>query len=340
MKGRAGTAIDLTPAPSESLHFVAFSNFQTPRFIITVDTEEEFDWAGPFARDRHGTTHIPAIERFQHLCDHHGVKPAYLVDYPVATDDTAVQLLGGYVQDGRADVGVQLHPWVNPPYDEEPSVANSYASNLPPELERAKLTALYHLISKRFGVNPQIYRAGRYGAGQNTRRILMDLGLSIDTSVRSLFDYSGQGGPNYSECPLEPYWIEHGRLIELPLTTVFKGLLRAGGKRLFSTAFEAMASRGLLARTGMLERIALTPEGIPADKALKAIDIALDLGVPILNFSFHSPSLAVGNTPYVRSEAELEGLYSWWERVFAHLASLDIKPTHVDEIRAAAGISC
>jgi hypothetical protein len=339
MNGRAGTAVDVTPASPEPVRFVAFQDFRTPRFIITVDTEEEFDWSAPFSRDRHGTTHVAAIGRFQALCDDHGVRPAYLVDHPIAADDAAVALLGGFADEQRADIGVQLHPWVNPPFEEQPSIANSYACNLPPQLERAKLTALHALISDRFGCRPEIYRAGRYGAGANSRRILADLGMSIDSSVRSLFDYSGQGGPNYAECPLQPYWIEDGRLIELPLTTVFSGILRARGKRLFSRAFEAVTSRGLLARTGMLERIALTPEGIPVDKALRAIDIAIEQQVPILNFSFHSPSLAIGHTPYVRSEADLDAFYDWWKKVFAHLEKHNVKPTDVMEIKAAAGIS-
>jgi hypothetical protein len=339
MVGRVGTAVDLKPAHPEPVHFVEFAGFDSPRFIITVDTEEEFDWNAPFSPDSFGTTHVAAMDRFQKLCEENGAKPAYLVDHPIAADDGAVELLGGYVSAGTADVGVQLHPWVNPPFEEEPSVYNSYACNLPPALERAKLTALYELIAKRFGVNPQIYRAGRYGAGVNTRRILSDLGLAIDTSVRPLFDYSAQGGPDYSECALQPYWIQSGKIIELPVTSVFGGMLRSGGRRLFSRAFEAMPSRALLARTGLLERIALTPEGIPIEKAIKAVDIAIELEVPILNFSFHSPSLAVGHTPYVRNEADLEKFYDWWIKMFTHLKTRGVKSTHVDEIISAAGIS-
>ena len=336
MRGRLGAAADLNPA-RPSVRFVDFG-FDSPRFIVTVDTEEEFDWTAPFTRDRHGTTHIAAIDRFQLLCDVHSIRPAYLVDYPIANDASAVELLGGYVAQDRADVGVQLHPWVNPPFTEEISVDNSYACNLPVELERAKLTALHSLIVERFGVKPQMYRAGRYGAGPNSREILRDLGVVIDTSVRSLFDYSAQGGPNYADCPLDPYWIADGELIELPVTTVFSGAFRLAGEMLFSHVFQSLTSRGLLARSGMLERIALTPEGIPAEKAIHAIDIALEQKIPILNFSFHSPSLAIGHTPYVRNNEELERFYDWWEQVFAHLNALGVKPTHVNEIVQAAGI--
>jgi hypothetical protein len=337
MRGKTGAAIDLDPARAQPVHFVDFG-FDSPRFIVTVDTEEEFDWTAPFTRDGHGTTHVGAIDRFQQLCDAHGVRPAYLVDYPIASDAHAVELLGGYASQARADVGVQLHPWVNPPFVEEPSVHNSYACNLSPDLERAKLTALHALIVERFGVKPQMYRAGRYGAGFNSRKILRELGVAIDTSVRSLFDYTEQGGPNYANCPLEPYWIAEGELIELPVTTVFSGALRSAGKMIFSRAFESLTSRGLLARTGMLERIALTPEGIPVEKAIQAVDIALDHNIPILNFSFHSPSLAVGHTPYVRNSEDLERFYDWWVKMFAHLAARGVQPTHVNEIAFAAGI--
>lgn len=337
MRGQVGAAVDLNPARPQSVRFVDFG-FDCSRFIVTVDTEEEFDWTAPFTRDRHGTTHVAAIDRFQRLCDANGVRPAYLVDYPIANDAAAVELLGGYAADARADVGVQLHPWVNPPFTEDLNVHNSYACNLLPELERAKLTALHSLIVERFGVKPQMYRAGRYGAGPTSQKILRDLGVAIDTSVRSMFDYTGQGGPNYADCPLDPYWITEGELIELPVTTVFSGALRAAGKTIFSRAFQSLASRGLLARTGMLERIALTPEGIPAEKAIQAIDIALEQKIPILNFSFHSPSLAVGHTPYVRNNEELERFYDWWEQVFAHLNARGVRPTHVNEIAHAAGI--
>ncbi len=332
-----GAALDLNSASEHPVQFVDF-DFGTPRFIVTVDTEEEFDWTAPFTRDVHGTTHVESIERFQRLCDDNGVRPAYLVDYPIANDANAVELLGRYVSEQRADVGVQLHPWVNPPFQEEPSVANSYACNLTPELERAKLTALHTMIVERFGIKPQMYRAGRYGVGVNSLKILRELGVSIDTSVRSLFDYSGQGGPNYSDAPLEPYWIAKHELIELPVTSVFSGALKSAGKVIFSRAFETLTSRGLLARTGMLERIALTPEGIPAEKAIQAIDIGLRRKIPILNFSFHSPSLAVGHTPYVRNAEELERFYDWWVKIFAHLKARNVQPIHVNEIVRAAGI--
>ena len=82
----------------------------------------------------------------------------------------------------------------------------------------------------------------------------------------------------------------------------------------------------------MLERIPLTPEGISIDEAIRGIDIAIDDGLPLLVFSFHSPSLAPGYTPYVRSEEDLEAFYNWWRAIFAYLAKRNIAPSSVKDI--------
>lgn len=316
--------------------FAELTALGSPRFVLTVDTEEEFDWSKPFSRDGHGTTHLKEVPRFQAMCDDAGISPIYLVDYPVTQDDFGAELLGGYAKAGRAEIGVQLHPWVNPPLDEEVSARNSFACNLSPELERAKLTQLHTAIVSRMGVGPDCYRAGRYGAGLHTPEILQDLGIAIDTSVRARFDYSAEGGPNYSQCPVNPYWISRGSLLELPVTTVFGGAIRAAGNVVFGQWFESQAARSVLARSNMLERIALTPEGIPVEKAVEGIDLALREGVKVINLSFHSPSLAVGHTPYVRSEEQLEAFYEWFAKVFVHLEKSGVRPTTMAEIKAAS----
>ncbi len=325
MAGIAGNALS-----------VEFRSLPKPGFIVTVDTEEEFDWSASFTRDQHGTTHIPAIARFQALCDSYGVRPIYLVDYPIVTNADAVALLKGYVDQGRADIGIQLHPWVNPPFEEDVSSYNSYACNLPAELEKEKITNLFNIIKDRFSTHPKIYRAGRYGAGPTSIATLAELGVTIDSSVRAHFDYSAADGPNYAHSPLMPYWLIPDQMLELPLTTIFRGALRHWGFKLFPKYNHSPTLRALMARSGLLERISLTPEGIPLAKAKQAVDIAIADKLPILNFSFHSPSLAVGHTPYVRSAEDLEQFYAWWEAIFAYLSKRDVEPLGLDQIINAA----
>lgn len=337
MQDRGATTLTVdAPGFPRHGHAVDFGRHQGPKFLITVDTEEEFDWSAPFARNAHGLSHLRALPRFQRLCEDNGIVPLYLVDYPVAQDDFGSELFSGLARNGAAEIGLQLHPWVTPPFDEVVNAYNSYACNLSASVERAKLQCLYHCVRDRIGVAAIAYRAGRYGIGGATAKMLQELGIRIDTSVRPLFDYSRQGGPDFASAMLRPYWAVPDMLVELPLTSVFAGLLRHFGEAMFGRMFETASMRALLARGGMLERIALTPEGIPATKAIEAIDLAVQLDLPLLVFSFHSPSLEAGHTPYVRDAADLEQFYHWWETVFDHLAKRGIEPTTIAAIEAAA----
>jgi hypothetical protein len=306
------------------------------RFILTVDTEEEFDWGRPLTRAEHGLRHVPRLAKFQQFCENEGVVPLYLVDWPLANSDRAVEILRPALAAGKAEIGVQLHPWVNPPFEEEVTQHNSFAGHLPPELERAKLLSLYRAIERNFEVAPAIYRAGRYGVGPHTAGALAECGIAIDTSVRANFDYSAGGGPDFRHHPLAPYWLDDEKsLLELPLTTVFWGMLRRQGGWIHPALRRAPRVLGALAKTGLLERIPLTPEGVTVDEAIRGIDIALDDGLPLLVLSFHSPSLQPGHTPYVRSEADLDRLYDWLRRVLAYLEQRQVAPTTVAGVMQA-----
>lgn len=320
--------------------FVRFKPEFGRRFVVTVDTEEEFDWTRPIDREQHTVDSVTRLARFQEFCEAQGVCPIYLVDYPIIESSAAVGILRDAVAAGKAEVGVQLHPWVNPPFEEEVTERNTFAGNLPEALERAKFTALRGAIETRIGAPPLIYRAGRYGVGPNTARILSEGGIAIDTSVRARFDYSSGGGPNFRDLPIKPWWIDRqAGLMELPLTTVYWGAAWRLGARLYSRMWRVPRLRGALARVRVLERIPLTPEGVTIAEAIHGIDQAIKKDLPVLVFSFHSPSLAPGYTPYVRTEADLDALYNWWRAVFAHLAKRGVAPTRVSELIEAAELA-
>lgn len=310
------------------------------RFLLTVDTEEEFDWSKPLRAEGHTLHSVARLARFQQFCEGQGVVPVYLVDYPIASSPLAAEVLRDAVSAGRAEIGVQLHPWVNPPFREQVNEFNSFAGNLPPELEHAKFARLRSTIEQAFGATPRIYRAGRYGVGPNTPAILKDHGIAIDTSVRARFDYSSEGGGNFRDLPIRPWWVDRpGGLMELPLTTVYWGGLARAGHWLYPRLWRVPSLRGALARFGLLERIPLTPEGVNEVEARRGIKAAVREGLPVLVFSFHSPSLQPGHTPYVRSEEDLDAFYSWWRAAFALLAEHGVRPTTVAGIMAATELA-
>ncbi|MBX3564433.1 MAG: polysaccharide deacetylase family protein [Sphingomonas sp.] len=304
------------------------------RFVIFVDTEEEFDWSKPFDRASRGTSHMRAIPGAHAYFAAHHVPLNYLVDHPIATSPEAIAVLGRIIEDGRSTIGTQLHPWVNPPFEEEVNGFNSFTGNLPLALQEAKLAALTEAITTAFGKRPIAYRAGRYGIGSHTLELLATLGYRVDTSMRSGYDYSREGGPDFSAVPNHAF--RAGTMLELPLTTVFTGWGRRGGAGLHRAMGMLPRGHGIAARSGMLSRVALTPEDMPLHEAKEAVRIAVGEGLRLLNFAFHSPSVEPGHTPYVRDAADLKAFFGWWGEIFALLASLGVRPASLDQVIAAA----
>lgn len=306
------------------------------RFMLFVDTEEEFDWNAPFARTGHRVSGVKGLAEGQQYFSNAAVQPIYVVDYPILETPSVVTLLREWAGQGACAIGAHLHPWVNPPHDEDVTAANSYAGALPETLERAKLVALRDRIAAAFGTPPVTYRAGRYGVGPNSARLLEETGFRLDSSVRSLFDYRAQSGPDFYTRPLKPYRAGPTRsLAELPLSTAFTGSLRSVGRPLYRLAQKSGLMTGALAKFGLLQRVPLTPEGIEAKDAVEAIDRLFGDGLQVLNLSFHSPSLEPGHTPYVRDASDLRQFYCWWDAVLDRMALRGVKPASQNDFLAA-----
>lgn len=331
---RAPAAGYRLPAPASHDLIDWPADFGT-RFTVFVDTEEEFDWDAPLGRDSHGVSAIAALPAAHRRFADRGVPLTYMVDYPIATDARAIEILRANLADGVSAVGTQLHPWVNPPFDEALTPTNSYAGNLPEAVEAAKIDALTDAIAVAFGKLPVAYRAGRYGIGPNTLRLLAERGYRLDSSMRSRYAYTADGGPDFAEIGNQAFRV--GRLIELPLTTVYTGAARTGGTALYRMLGALPRARGVFARAGLLSRVALTPEDMPVRDALEAVAVALGEGLRLLNFAFHSPSVAPGFTPYVRDAADLARFHAWWDAVLGDLARRGVRAASLAEIIAAAG---
>jgi hypothetical protein len=291
-----------------------------PRLAIVVDTEEEFDWRAPFSRASTSTRSLPAQTLAQSLYDDFGIVPTYVLDYPVAAGGGA-DLLGRLADDGKAEIGAHLHPWVNPPHDEAVTQFNSYQCNLPPALETAKIEVLTETIAARFGRRPKVFKAGRYGFGPATREALIAQGYEVDCSYVPHVSFAVDGGPDYRGTPDAPFWLDEAhRLLEVPLTSGFVGRFASRGADVASLFDSRAAGRlrlpGLLARTGLLARVRLTPENVTADEQCRLIDTLAEAGRTVFTLTYHSPSLVPGNTPYVRSQAELD---AFLERIAAVL---------------------
>src|SRR5665213_1491626 len=281
---RAPAASAAAPKPfaffGETLWPVAIRPDLPPLLQIIIDTEEEFDWSKPFSRQSTGVLNIAHQEKAQRIFDRYGIKPTYVVDYPVASRSIGFGPLREFLADARCEIGAHLQPWVNPPYVEDVNDILSYPGNLTPEIEREKLTVLTAAIERNLGVKPLVYRAGRYGIGPRSLGLLDRMGYEIDASVLPEIDLTRRHGTDFTAFGIHPFRFgPNGRRLGTPLTIGHAGRL--------------------------IERIGLSPEGYSLEEQMRLVRSQLARGQRIFNLSYHSPSLMPGGAPYVRTEDDL-----------------------------------
>ena len=305
-----------------------------PTLIVTVDVEEDSAWSSGFKTHGNTVRNTQELGRFQELCDRHGVRPTYLVDMPVVEDRRSVALLRCLQRSGRCEIGAHLHPWCTPPFEEETSSENSWLCNLPEPRQWAKIGRITESIQMEIGVRPTSFRAGRYGMDIVGARILERFGYLVDSSVVSLVDYCDEGGPDFRQFPLHPYWIGKtalseaapaGQLLEIPVSVGFSRSdyrslqwIRQFAERPVFRPFHLV---GILDRLNLVRRIMFSPEQADARRMQQLVDAGVANDTPSLTLMLHSSSLLPGCSPYVRDMHDLDQLYSNLEAVFAYCFS-------------------
>ena len=173
-----------------------------PLFLVTVDTEED-NW-GEYACRRPTVENLRELPAFQSLCERHGIRPTYLINYPVVTSDLGQGILDE-LRARKAGFGAHCHPWNTPPVEEQVGPSASFLSNLPAALVQQKLERLTEAITSAVGERPTCFRAGRWGVGPGVTTALHSLGYRIDSSVCPFVDWAPEGGPDHSRYPRTAY---------------------------------------------------------------------------------------------------------------------------------------
>jgi hypothetical protein len=150
---------------------------EPPRLFVVVDAEEEFDWEKPFDRSQTAVTSMGSQWRAQTIFDSYGLRPVYVVDYAIASQAEGYEPLRSFLDRRGCMIGAHLHPWINPPFEETVSNYNSFAGNLPPDLEARKLSSLVEMIRHNFHIPARFFKAG-YGSGGIRCKRCPGLGLS------------------------------------------------------------------------------------------------------------------------------------------------------------------
>ena len=271
-------------------------------FILSIDTEEEWDWSGDFPHENFSVENIHEIPAFQLFCQEVGIKPTYFVDYAVANNPIAANTLSQLNSD-FCEIGSHLHPWVNPPFFNDTSEKATHVVNLPIEQVQQKLLLLNQKIIETLGHTPKSFRTGRWGINGDILNLLHQENFSVDSSIYPFYSN------NYFSCenaPIFPYWPDSLNtnkqtdknkqpILEIPVTVGFNRTSYYLGQKIHKffekRPFTWLRLNGLLWHSKILRKLYLSPELCTAKDMITLIETCIKKDQTILHMYLHSSSL-------------------------------------------------
>ena len=311
--------------------------------LVGIDTEGDNQWDA-HARAHQKFENIYALPRLHALFARHGIRPTYVITYPVAKDGRAADVLRGLLAGGDCEIGAHHHAWETPPCTAEDIRRHPYASALPRSQFEHQLTSLTDAIAAAVGVRPVTYRSGRFGFSPVHVAGLERLGYLVESSVAPLFYESHKGGPEFVEAPLTPYFLAYDSattpgtsdVLEVPVSC---GLNRRLPKRLqyaYARAPRPYTTKRLLRRLGLVRLRWLRPSYSSLPEMVGLAQTLARAREPVLNLLFHSSEAIVGGSPYNATQGELDAFLDRLER-FLEFATRELKavPVTFAEFRRA-----
>src|SRR5215467_1931591 len=116
-----------------------------PALLVVIDTEGDNQW-DTSARRNQRFENIYALDRLHEFFVARGVRPTYVVTYPVVRDREAAAVLRRLQATGTCEIGAHHHAWETPPFDPEDVERHPYALSLDAPRFEAQLQSLTSAI--------------------------------------------------------------------------------------------------------------------------------------------------------------------------------------------------
>ena len=274
---------------------------------VTIDTEMDADihWKkkqpAQFSSIIEGIPHI-----LRPIWDEYEINPIYFVSPEVLESEECCRVLKKEIKRG-AIIGAHLHPeYINPCKEDLTKIQGEKFPCMayPREIEKEKINNLVKLIQSRLEVQPEWYRAARFGADADTIGILQELGFKYDSSFTPNIDWSDKGGPNHKSAPLKSYYID--------ISNVYKDSGTLEGIKEYPVTI-------LGKRFGILGRFLpekwicyqwIRPSHMSYIEQRHMIRKLRKRGIRDIVMMFHSMEIMVGKSPYVRTKM-MQKYYIW-----------------------------
>ena len=312
-----------------------------PYLLVGIDTEGDNQW-DPQAREAQRFENVYALPQLHTRFERHGVRPTYVVTYPVARDAKSAEMLRFLLLRGTCEIGAHHHAWETPPCEPEDVRRHPYASSLPLARFEAQLASLTDAITEAAGQRPVTYRSGRFGFSPDHVAALEREGYLVESSVAPLFYEAHKGGADFVEAPLRPYFLAYDSAVVPGTSTVLEvpcsaALDRSVPRRLawlYARAPWPYQTKRVLRKLGIARVQWIRPSYSSLDD-MKALATRLaHRGEPVLNMLFHSSEAIVGGSPYNRTQGELDAFFDRLERFFDYARrELGARPATYREFR-------
>ncbi len=313
------------------------------RLLVGIDTESDNQW-DEGARDQPTNENIYVLERLHARFERRGVRPTYVVTYPVATDGRAADVLARLLARGTCEVGAHHHAWETPPCDAEDRRAHRYALALPIERFERQLRTLTDAIQAKVGTSPVSYRSGRFGFSAAHVSALEQAGYLVESSIAPLFSERHKQGPDFVGAPVSPYFLAYddairpgtSNVLEVPVSAGLDRRLPGWMERLYARAPRPYTTKRVLRKLGIARMLWLRPSYSSLGD-MKALARRLaECGAPQLNLLFHSSEAIVGGSPYNRTAGELDAFFDRLDAFLSYAVDdLGARPATFAEFRAA-----
>ena len=309
--------------------------------LVGIDTEGDNQWDAA-ARAAQTFENIYALPRLHALFRRHGVRPTYVITYPVAADARSAEVLRALQAGGDCEIGAHHHAWETPPCTADDVRRHPYAASLPlPQFEE-QLARLTEAVEAAVGGRPRSYRSGRFGFSATHVAALERLGYEVESSVAPLFSEAHKQGPDFVEAPLRPYFLAYdsavrpgtSNVLEVPCSAALNRRLPRRLQFLYARAPRPYTTKRVLRKLGVARVRWLRPSysSLP-DMTSLAGDLAA-AGEPVLNLLFHSSEAIAGGSPYNTTDAELAAFCDRLERFFEYaIGTLKAVPATFTEFR-------
>jgi len=253
--------------------------------------------------------------------------PTYLLSPEVLENQVCVDILKSLT---HVELGTHLHgEFLEPMKRPIGNSISDYQAMYPRGIEAAKMNNLTRLFEEKMGFKPTSFRAGRWGIGPHTFKILEDLGYLVDSSVTPYFNWEFPG-----------HTLDYKTALDVPYFPSPENFLVPGNSRLLQVPVTIFSHYGRMLHSwdphlpGLAKKILLKvplwrPMWLrPTYSDFKGMKYVIDAYISshtneqdiVLNMMFHSVEILPDENPYNFDKKRIALFLASMEQTFEYLA--------------------